>query len=131
MKQLGITSGCGGGAYCPNDPVTRSQMAVFIMRGAFNVLLPAGTPVVAAVTPAIGALNQNVRVFLYGLNTHWVSGAQVDAGAGITTSAVNVINPTTLIVTLSVGATTSFGPRSITVTSGAEEATLPNGFKVQ
>ena len=28
----GITSGCGGGNYCPNDPVTRAQMAVFLVR---------------------------------------------------------------------------------------------------
>jgi photosystem II stability/assembly factor-like uncharacterized protein len=26
----GITGGCGGGRFCPNDPVTRAQMAVFI-----------------------------------------------------------------------------------------------------
>jgi hypothetical protein len=26
----GITSGCGGGNYCPADPVTRGQMAVFL-----------------------------------------------------------------------------------------------------
>jgi hypothetical protein len=26
----GITGGCGGGNYCPNDPVTRQQMAVFL-----------------------------------------------------------------------------------------------------
>jgi DNA-binding beta-propeller fold protein YncE len=26
----GITAGCGGGNYCPNDNVTRAQMAVFI-----------------------------------------------------------------------------------------------------
>jgi hypothetical protein len=26
----GITGGCGNGRYCPNDPVTRQQMAVFI-----------------------------------------------------------------------------------------------------
>ena len=28
----GITSGCGGGNYCPTDPVTRAQMAVFLLR---------------------------------------------------------------------------------------------------
>ena len=28
----GITTGCGGGKYCPNDPVTRDQMAVFLLR---------------------------------------------------------------------------------------------------
>ncbi len=26
----GITAGCGGGNYCPNDPITRGQMAVFL-----------------------------------------------------------------------------------------------------
>ncbi|PWB76572.1 MAG: hypothetical protein C3F07_03520, partial [Anaerolineales bacterium] len=35
IKQLaseGITSGCGNGNYCPDDPVTRAQMAVFLLK---------------------------------------------------------------------------------------------------
>ncbi len=28
----GITGGCGGGSYCPDNPVTRRQMAVFIAK---------------------------------------------------------------------------------------------------
>jgi hypothetical protein len=28
----GITSGCAVGAYCPDDPVTRAQMAVFLAK---------------------------------------------------------------------------------------------------
>jgi parallel beta helix pectate lyase-like protein/S-layer family protein/polymorphic membrane protein len=35
IKQLvaeGITSGCGSGTYCPEAPVTRAQMAVFLVR---------------------------------------------------------------------------------------------------
>lgn len=32
----GITSGCGGGNYCPESPVTRAQMAVFLVR-TFNL----------------------------------------------------------------------------------------------
>jgi len=28
----GITAGCGNGNYCPNDPVTRGQMAVFLVK---------------------------------------------------------------------------------------------------
>ena len=28
----GITSGCGGGNYCPDNPVTRAQMAVFLLK---------------------------------------------------------------------------------------------------
>ena len=32
----GITGGCGGGNYCPNQAVTRAQMAVFLVR-TFNL----------------------------------------------------------------------------------------------
>jgi hypothetical protein len=35
IKQLaadGITGGCGAGIYCPENPVTRAQMAVFIVK---------------------------------------------------------------------------------------------------
>ncbi len=28
----GITGGCGGGNYCPDNPVTRRQMAIFIAK---------------------------------------------------------------------------------------------------
>ncbi len=27
-----ITGGCGGGKYCPDDPVTRAEMAVFLLK---------------------------------------------------------------------------------------------------
>ena len=30
--------GCGGGSYCPRDPVTREQMAVFL-AATFNLFL--------------------------------------------------------------------------------------------
>ena len=37
MAELGVTQGCGGGTnFCPLDPVTRAQMAVFLTR-AFNL----------------------------------------------------------------------------------------------
>lgn len=40
LAELGVTQGCGDGTnFCPNDPVTRAQMAVFLTR-AFN--LPGG-----------------------------------------------------------------------------------------
>jgi hypothetical protein len=29
----GITSGCGGGRFCPDDLVTRAQMAIFLLKG--------------------------------------------------------------------------------------------------
>jgi hypothetical protein len=40
LVDLGVTAGCGGGRYCPDDSVTRDQMAVFLMKmllgGAFS-----------------------------------------------------------------------------------------------
>ena len=30
LARRGVVSGCGGGNYCPAEPVTREQMAVFI-----------------------------------------------------------------------------------------------------
>lgn len=35
MKELGITSGCGATAYCPDSTTTRGQMAVFLSRAFF------------------------------------------------------------------------------------------------
>ncbi|HEY2289324.1 MAG TPA: ELWxxDGT repeat protein [Thermoanaerobaculia bacterium] len=35
----GVTSGCGGGSYCPDQPITRGEMAVFLAT-AFHLPLP-------------------------------------------------------------------------------------------
>jgi Immunoglobulin I-set domain/S-layer homology domain len=32
VARAGITAGCGGGNYCRNSPVTRAQMAVFLLK---------------------------------------------------------------------------------------------------
>ena len=36
MYELGISAGCGGGNYCPNQSVTRDEMAVFIIAARFG-----------------------------------------------------------------------------------------------
>jgi hypothetical protein len=47
----GITSGCGGGKYCPANPVTRAQMAVFLLKAKHgsSYIPPAATGVFADV----------------------------------------------------------------------------------
>ncbi|MBI3808228.1 MAG: S-layer homology domain-containing protein, partial [Nitrospirae bacterium] len=37
MKELGITVGCTTTTYCPDRPVTRGEMSVFLIRGKLNV----------------------------------------------------------------------------------------------
>ncbi|HXU40249.1 MAG TPA: DUF1800 family protein [Blastocatellia bacterium] len=43
MALRGITAGCGATTYCPNDFVTRAQMAAFLVRG-FGLLDPGQAP---------------------------------------------------------------------------------------
>jgi hypothetical protein len=33
ISRARVTAGCGGGNFCPDSPVTRAQMAVFLLRG--------------------------------------------------------------------------------------------------
>jgi plastocyanin len=46
----GITGGCGGNNYCPNAPVTRGQMAVFLLRTFAPLTPPVPTPTAPPVT---------------------------------------------------------------------------------
>ncbi|MCK8602294.1 S-layer homology domain-containing protein [Desulfoferrobacter suflitae] len=36
IYQAGITQGCGGGRFCPEDYVTRAQMAKFLLKGRYG-----------------------------------------------------------------------------------------------
>ena len=48
LSRRGITGGCGGGNFCPGDPVTRQQMAVFLVKAtadeAFHIVGATGEP---------------------------------------------------------------------------------------
>src|SRR5688500_2836525 len=36
VADKGITTGCDGDSYCPNNPLTRAQMATFLFRASGN-----------------------------------------------------------------------------------------------
>jgi hypothetical protein len=40
LARRGVVSGCGGGNYCPGDPVTRAQMAVFALATLDPTFVP-------------------------------------------------------------------------------------------
>ena len=40
LAAAGITSGCGNGNFCPQNPVRRDQMAVFLLKAAFPDFVP-------------------------------------------------------------------------------------------
>jgi hypothetical protein len=51
LARRGVVSGCGGGNFCPSAPVTRAEMAVFVLRTREPALTPpaCGTPMFADV----------------------------------------------------------------------------------
>ena len=40
LARRGVVSGCGAGNYCPSAPVSREQMAVFVLRALEPTLTP-------------------------------------------------------------------------------------------
>ena len=57
LFHTGVTGGCGGADYCPHDPVTRAQMAVFLLKMKFGAahVPPPCTGGVFADVPCAGA----------------------------------------------------------------------------
>jgi RHS repeat-associated protein len=64
IARRGVTAGCGGGNFCPSDPVTRAQMAVFI------------TATWSYGTPAPTAARRN---FIYDQSMHLVAESDLSA----------------------------------------------------
>jgi FG-GAP-like repeat/S-layer homology domain len=137
MKTEGITSGCTATTFCPASPVTRGQMAVFIMVGLFNQLLQPATPLIAQISPAALAPGTTGTFIISGTNTHFVQGTSSVMGTtlspipGVTIGAITVNSPTSLTLQLSAAADAVIQPRSLLVITGSEEAVLPNGLSIQ
>jgi hypothetical protein len=59
LARRGITGGCGGGKFCPFDPVLRQQMAVFLVKivgsEAFHIIGTTGEPPFQAATLLLGS----------------------------------------------------------------------------
>ncbi len=131
MTDLGM-SGCSPATYCPGNDASRGETALFLVRGLLNQLLPLGTPVISVVSqPTVSRGASAVTVFVIGTNTHFDSSSVLNAGPGILVSGVAAVNAQTLVATLSVSSTATSGPHSLIVTTGSEEAVLPNGLTVQ
>ena len=107
-------------------------MAIFIMRGAFNQYLPAGTPVITQIGPSTMASGTSGTYTITGANTNFVQGTtQLSPIPGVTIGAINVTSPTTMTVQLSDAGGVPTQPYSLLVITGSEQAVLPNGLVLQ
>ncbi len=90
------------------------------------------TPTITQVAPSTGRERQaNLTVTISGLVTHFVEGTTTASfGAGITVSSVTVQSSTQATAYITIADSAAFGPRSVTLTTGAEVATLTDAFRV-
>jgi hypothetical protein len=65
----GITSGCGSGNYCPEDPVTRVQMAIFLLRAKHGsgYAPPVATGIFTDVPTSYWAVNWIEQLYAEGI----------------------------------------------------------------
>jgi hypothetical protein len=129
-----ITAGCTATDFCPTNPVTRGDMAIFVMIGEFNDLLPAGTPIISSITPAVLTHGQTGVFTVTGISTNFIPGQTqfvFGASSGITVNTINVNSATSMTVSLSAATDALLFPNSIYVQTGSQEAVLPNGLTIQ
>jgi RHS repeat-associated protein len=90
------------------------------------------TPVILSTSPNAAIQGQsNLPVTINGRFTNFVqSASQVSFGGGITVEAVTVANATSLTANISIAPDATVGPRTVTVTTSTEVATLAGGFAV-
>jgi hypothetical protein len=132
LREDNITGGCTITTYCPTAPVTRGEMAIFVMAGGFNALLPPGTPVISSISPATITHGTSGIYTVTGLNTNFVQGTTVISPIpGVTIGAVTVASATSLTVQLSAASDATLQPSSVQAITGSEEAVLPNSLVIQ
>ena len=132
MKLEGITNGCSATAYCPLDPVTRGDMAIFVMRGAFNQYLPAGRPLLTQISPSTLSPGTSGTFAITGANTNFVQGTtQLSPIPGVTIGTITVTSATTMTVQLTASPSAVTQPYSIMAITGSEQDVLPNGLVIQ
>lgn len=94
------------------------------------VVPPPATPLVAAMTPTSAGQGQTVDVTITGVNTTFGPLTQATFGTGVTVQSLTPSTPTTLVARVVVAANAPLGPRLVAVSTGREEAILPNGFAI-
>ena len=98
--------------------------------GSFQV--QAGTAILTQVSPASARQGETVTVDIVGQNTHFAAGATTASvsGSGVAAGAVTVTSATTASLALTLEPFAPAGPRTVTLTTSGEAASIAEGFSV-
>jgi len=102
-----------------NDFFDRSRKAnLAVDAGAVEFQAAAvAAPTLTSIIPATGARGTAVPVTLTGTNLTGTSAVTVLSGAGVTVSALTVVNATTVTATFTIAGTAALTPRTVSVTT--------------
>jgi hypothetical protein len=107
-------------------------MAIFMMAGLFNQLLPPTTPLITQISPSTLGAGTSGTYTITGVNTTFAQGSTtISPIAGVTIGTVTVNSPTSLTVQLTASGGAVLKPRSIVAITGNEQDVLPNGLVIQ
>lgn len=118
----------------PGEYVLRLTATDTVLSGSDDVTVTvtgAAPPTISAMAPSSGPQGGSGPVVITGLSTNFIQGtSQVSLGVGITVNSVTVSGPTSLTAQVTIQDTAVIGTRTVTVTTGAEVASLASGFSV-
>jgi hypothetical protein len=109
---------------------TGGEVAALVI--GFTVTTNLGTPVILTVTPNTARPGETLaNVAVVGLATNFVNGTTVASfGAGVTVNSTTVTDRAHATVSLTIAASATAGPRTVTLVTGNEVAFLISGFAV-
>jgi hypothetical protein len=114
------------GAY---DVTLTTGGEVATILGGFTV--GSGAPTITNVNPPTGTQGITTNVTLTGQFTSWVQGTSVASfGSGITVNSLTVNSATSALANITISQTATLGSRTVTVTTGAQVASITGGFSV-
>ncbi len=114
----------------PGSRTVTVQTGTEVVSGT-NAFTVTGTPFLSNISPNAAQQGQTGSVTILGSYTNFAPGlSQVSFGAGVTVNSVTVNSATSLSAQISVSAAATPGLRNVTVQTGAQTATGPNGFSV-
>jgi hypothetical protein len=116
----------------PTGPrtVTLTTGATTAQYWAFSV--QPGTSALTTVAPAAARQGRSLTVTITGSETHFSQGTSIASfGEGISVDQLSVASATIAYATVTIWQAATVGPRTVTMTTGGEVASLASGFAVQ
>ncbi|MBC7925675.1 MAG: Ig-like domain-containing protein, partial [Bryobacteraceae bacterium] len=110
--------------------IARTQGQTVTLNNAFSI--QAATFTLLSVTPAAGDQGSTLTVAIAGQNTSFVQGStSASFGSGISLNSLTISSPTAASASITIAAGASVGPRTVTLTTGGQVASLANAFAVR